>query len=83
MAFSANIPEGFIVQITHTTRNIIIEAAKSNCVCLLTGGDPMTATTHVGIRLQAIEKGIETKAEIIKIKKKGSQIQTLVLKACY
>jgi len=39
----------------------IIEAATSQSVVFLTGGDPMIATTHVDLRLRAIKKGISTK----------------------
>ena len=39
---------------------ILNEASKKR-VCLLTGGDPMTATTHIDLRLRAIERGIPTK----------------------
>jgi len=40
--------------------NRIIEEAKRMNVCLLVPGDPMTATTHVELRLRAMEEGIET-----------------------
>jgi len=40
--------------------NRIIEEAKKMDVCLLVPGDPMTATTHVELRLRAMEEGIET-----------------------
>lgn len=36
----------------------IIEAASQNKVALLTGGDPMIATTHIDLRLRAIKEGI-------------------------
>jgi diphthine synthase len=39
----------------------IIESAKNETVVFLTCGDPMTATTHVDLRLRAIDQGIETK----------------------
>ncbi|MEM2944200.1 MAG: diphthine synthase [Methanomassiliicoccales archaeon] len=39
----------------------IIELAKKRSVCFLTAGDPMAATTHVDLRLRAVEKGISTK----------------------
>jgi len=39
----------------------IIVSAKDETVVFLTCGDPMTATTHVDLRLRAIEQGIETK----------------------
>ncbi|MDD5502351.1 MAG: diphthine synthase [Candidatus Thermoplasmatota archaeon] len=38
----------------------ILEDAKTKTVALLTAGDPMTATTHLDIRIRAMEKGIET-----------------------
>lgn len=41
--------------------NKIIKLAKNQDVCFLTAGDPMTATTHVDLRIRAIENGIETK----------------------
>jgi diphthine synthase len=39
----------------------IIDSAMKENVVFLTCGDPMTATTHVDLRLRAIEKGIKTK----------------------
>lgn len=39
----------------------ILESAKNKNVVLLTCGDPMTATTHVDLRLRAIKMGIKTK----------------------
>jgi len=39
----------------------ILESAKDNNVVFLTAGDPMTATTHVDLRIRASKKGIETK----------------------
>ena len=39
----------------------ILESAKSNNVVFLTCGDPMTATTHIDIRLRAIKLGIKTR----------------------
>jgi len=39
----------------------IITKAKTCHVCFLTGGDAMTATTHVDLRLRAIKEGILTK----------------------
>jgi len=41
--------------------HIIINAAKTQNVCFLTAGDPMTATTHVDLRLRAITQKIKTK----------------------
>ena len=40
---------------------ILLDEAKKKRICLLTGGDPMAATTHVDLRIRAIEQGIETK----------------------
>jgi diphthine synthase len=39
----------------------IIDVAKTCKVCLLIGGDPMAATTHVDLRLRALEEGIKTR----------------------
>jgi len=39
----------------------ILGEAMDKKVCLLTGGDPMTATTHIDLRLRAIERGIATR----------------------
>jgi diphthine synthase len=39
----------------------LIEAAKSKRVAFVTAGDTMAATTHVDLRLQAIEQGIPTR----------------------
>ncbi|MFO8133391.1 MAG: diphthine synthase [Thermoplasmatota archaeon] len=39
----------------------ILTAAAQAPVCLLTGGDPMTATTHIDLRLRAVERGIPTR----------------------
>ena len=39
----------------------ILKCATMERVALLVAGDPMTATTHVDLRLRAIDKGIETK----------------------
>jgi diphthine synthase len=39
----------------------ILDSAKNKEVVFLTCGDPMTATTHVDLRLRAANKGIETK----------------------
>jgi diphthine synthase len=41
--------------------NKILETAIEENVVFLTCGDPMVATTHVDLRLRAIENGIETK----------------------
>ena len=40
--------------------DIIINAAKKHNVAFLTAGDPMTATTHVDLRIRAVKQGIET-----------------------
>ncbi|MBA3044450.1 diphthine synthase, partial [archaeon] len=40
---------------------IILDEAKNKNVAFLTPGDPMTATTHVALRIQAKEMGIKTK----------------------
>ena len=39
----------------------IIDSALKENVVFLTCGDPMTATTHVDLRLRAVEKGIKTR----------------------
>mgnify|MGYP006309143785 CR=1 FL=1 len=39
----------------------IIESAEKQKTAFLTGGDSMTATTHVDLRIRAIKKGINTK----------------------
>ncbi|MEE9151334.1 MAG: diphthine synthase [Thermoplasmata archaeon] len=39
----------------------IIEAAKGNRVGVLVAGDPMTATTHMSLRLKAKQNGIKTR----------------------
>jgi diphthine synthase len=41
--------------------NIIINSAKTQNVCFLTAGDPMTATTHIDLRIRAIKNGIKTR----------------------
>jgi len=41
--------------------NEILDFAKNKKVVFLTCGDPMTATTHVDLRLRAANNGIETK----------------------
>jgi diphthine synthase len=40
---------------------VIIEEARKQKVAFLTAGDPMSATTHVAIRLKALKEGIQTK----------------------
>jgi len=40
--------------------DLIINSALDNKVVFLTCGDPMTATTHVDLRIRAIKKGVET-----------------------
>ena len=37
----------------------LLELAKTECVALLIVGDPLQATTHVDLQLQAIEAGVE------------------------
>ena len=39
----------------------ILDSAISKNVVFLTAGDPMTATTHVDLRLRAIKNGVKTK----------------------
>jgi diphthine synthase len=39
----------------------ILKPARNHDVVLLSGGDAMIATTHVDLRLRAIDKGIETR----------------------
>ncbi|HIH96509.1 MAG TPA: diphthine synthase [Thermoplasmata archaeon] len=39
----------------------ILEQAEKTRVAFLVPGDPMTATTHLSLRIQAAEKGIETR----------------------
>jgi diphthine synthase len=41
--------------------DVIIMAARDSKVGVLVAGDPMSATTHVSLRLQAREEGIDTK----------------------
>ncbi|MBS3772625.1 MAG: diphthine synthase [Candidatus Thermoplasmatota archaeon] len=41
--------------------DVILTAAAQGRVCLLTGGDPLTATTHIDLRLRAVERGIPTR----------------------
>ncbi|MDD1672944.1 MAG: diphthine synthase [Methanomicrobiales archaeon] len=38
-----------------------LDAAQTNLVVLLTGGDPMISTTHTDLRLRAAERGIRTR----------------------
>jgi len=40
---------------------IILDEAKNKNIAFLTPGDPMTATTHIALRIQAKEMGIKTK----------------------
>jgi len=40
---------------------IVLEAAEKNNVVFLVGGDAMSATTHIDLRLRAAEKGIKTR----------------------
>ncbi len=51
----------------------IIESCKSGRVAFLVAGDPMTATTHVDLRLRAAKESIET--EVVH----GSSVLTAVL----
>lgn len=39
----------------------LVEKAKSAAVCLLSSGDPLTATTHVSLVMEARQKGIEVR----------------------
>lgn len=39
----------------------IVEEARTKRVAFLAAGDPMSATTHVDLRLQALERGIATR----------------------
>jgi len=39
---------------------IVVEAAKKGVVAFLCAGDPMSATTHVDLRLRAVEEGVTT-----------------------
>ena len=41
-------------------RDVIVSAAKSKRVAFITAGDTMSATTHVDLRLRAMEAGIQT-----------------------
>ncbi len=38
----------------------VLDDATHSSVAFLTGGDPLTATTHLSLRLEAIKRGIET-----------------------
>ncbi len=40
--------------------DIILQAAQQGHVCFLVGGDPMTATTHIDLRLRAHKRNIPT-----------------------
>ncbi|MDI6811647.1 MAG: diphthine synthase [archaeon] len=54
----------FILQrsdIEEHAEKVILEHAKNQNVVLLCGGDAMIATTHVDLRLRAIDMGIETR----------------------
>lgn len=42
---------------------VILEACRSNRVAFLVAGDPMSATTHVDLRLRAEKLGISTRIE--------------------
>ena len=41
-------------------KDIIVSAARKKKVAFITAGDPMSATTHVDLRLRAVEEGIQT-----------------------
>ncbi len=41
--------------------NFLIEKAKTGKVCLLCGGDPLAATTHISLLIDAKKSGIETR----------------------
>ncbi len=41
--------------------SILLREAEKHRVAFLTAGDPMAATTHVDLRIRAIERGIETR----------------------
>ncbi len=40
--------------------DLIIETSKTECIGVLVAGDPMTATTHIALRLRAQKEGIKT-----------------------
>ena len=40
---------------------ILLESAAENKISFIVCGDPMMATTHVDLRIRAIQKGIKTK----------------------
>ncbi len=48
-------------EIEENAEEVILKHAKIQKVVLLTGGDAMIATTHVDLRLRAIDMGIETR----------------------
>ncbi|MDW5563064.1 MAG: diphthine synthase [Methanomassiliicoccus sp.] len=41
-------------------KDIIVSAARKKRVAFITAGDPMSATTHVDLRMRAMEQGIHT-----------------------
>lgn len=41
-------------------KDIIIKAARDRRVAFITAGDPMSATTHLDLRLRAVDEGIST-----------------------
>ena len=47
--------------IEENAEQVILKRAKDQNVVLLCGGDAMIATTHIDLRLRAIDKGIETR----------------------
>ena len=48
-------------EIEENAEEVILKLAKNQKVVLLSGGDVMIATTHVDLRLRAIDMGIETR----------------------
>lgn len=41
--------------------DIVLRESEKGTVAFMTAGDPMAATTHIDLRLRAIERGIETR----------------------
>jgi diphthine synthase len=41
--------------------SFLVEKAKESEVCLLSSGDPLSATTHISLMMDCMEKGINTK----------------------
>lgn len=48
-------------EIEEQAEEVILNQAKNQDVVLLSGGDAMIATTHIDLRLRAIDAGIETR----------------------